>query len=106
MGRNRRLAVVICAVGLVCALAALLMLRPTPAVATLQGMSSGSHVGVASCSGSTCHGRSEATGKIVRQDELLIWQDESSPSGAHSRAWRVLQLPRSKAIAPKQNFFC
>ena len=101
MGRNRRLAVVICAVGLVCALAALLMLRPTPAVATLQGMSSGSHVGVASCSGSTCHGRSEATGKIVRQDELLIWQDESSPSGAHSRAWRVLQLPRSKAIAQR-----
>jgi hypothetical protein len=64
-------------------------------------MSSGSHVGVASCSGSTCHGRSEATGKIVRQDELLIWQDESSPSGAHSRAWRVLQLPRSKAIAQR-----
>jgi hypothetical protein len=86
---------------MLCALVVALTFRPTPAVATLQGNSSGTHVGVASCSGSTCHGRSEATGKIVRQDELLIWQDESSPSGAHSRAWRVLQLPRSKAIAQR-----
>jgi hypothetical protein len=101
MGRNRRLAIVICAAGLLGLLIAALVFRPTPAVATLQTMSSGNHVGVASCSGSTCHGRSEATGKIVRQDELLIWQDESSPSGAHSRAWRVLQNPRSKAIAQR-----
>jgi hypothetical protein len=49
--------------------------------------------------GSTCHGRSEPTGKVVRQDELMIWQDESSPAGAHSRAYRVLQYPRSQAIA-------
>ncbi len=101
MGRNRRLAIVICAAGLLALLVAALVFRPAPAVATAQGMSSGSHVGVASCSGSTCHGRSEATGKIVRQDELLIWQDESSPSGAHSRAWRVLSNPRSKAIAQR-----
>lgn len=57
------------------------------------------HLGVASCAGSTCHGRQEPTGAIVRQDELLRWQDESSPAGAHSRAWRVLATPRSRDIA-------
>ena len=101
MGRNRRLAIVMSAAGLLFALAAALMFRPAPAVALFQPLSSGTHVGVASCSGSTCHGRSESTGKIVRQDELLIWQDESSPSGAHSRAWRVLQQPRSRMIAQR-----
>jgi len=59
------------------------------------------HVGVASCSGSTCHGRSEPTGKIVRQDEIMHWQDSSSPSGAHSRAFAVLGSPRGQAIAAK-----
>ena len=59
------------------------------------------HEGVASCGGSTCHGRQEATGPIVRQNELLTWQDESSPAGAHSRAFRVLREPRSQAIAAK-----
>ena len=101
MGWNRRLAILISAAGLVAALALVLVFRPTPAIAFLQGSGSGSHVGVASCSGSTCHGRSESTGKIVRQDELLIWQDESSPSGAHSRAWRVLQQPRARMIAQR-----
>jgi hypothetical protein len=102
MGRSRNLAIILGAAGLVAALVALLMFRPSAAVATLQPASGGgTHVGVASCSGSTCHGRSEATGKIVRQDELLIWQDESSPSGAHSRAFRVLADPRSKAIAQR-----
>jgi hypothetical protein len=63
---------------------------------------SGAHyVGVATCSGSTCHGRSEATGAVVRQDELRLWQDPSSPAGAHSRAWRVLTEPRAKAIAAR-----
>ena len=61
----------------------------------------GAHLGVASCAGSTCHGRSEATGKIVRQDELLHWQDESSPAGAHARAWRVLGNQRSAVIAAR-----
>jgi len=59
------------------------------------------HVGVASCSGSTCHGRSEPTGKVVRQDEIMHWQDSSSPSGAHSRAFAVLGSPRGQAIAAK-----
>lgn len=59
------------------------------------------HEGVASCGGSTCHGRQEATGITVRQNELLSWQDDSSPAGAHSRAYRVLAEPRSQAIAAK-----
>ncbi|KRB85831.1 hypothetical protein ASE00_03440 [Sphingomonas sp. Root710] len=63
--------------------------------------SSFSHVGVASCSGSTCHGRSEPTGKVVRQDEILQWQNASSRTGAHSRAFAVLASPRGQAIAAK-----
>ncbi|MBC7985656.1 MAG: hypothetical protein H7X93_03160, partial [Sphingomonadaceae bacterium] len=57
------------------------------------------HVGVASCSGSTCHGRQEADGEIVRQDELLRWQEPSSATGAHSRAFAVLSQPRGLRIA-------
>lgn len=57
------------------------------------------HLGVASCAGTTCHGRSEADGKIVRQDEILRWQEPSSPTGAHSRAFVVLSNARSLAIA-------
>jgi hypothetical protein len=58
-------------------------------------------VGVASCAGTTCHGRSEGDGKIVRQDELMRWQDAASPAGAHSRAFRVLGEPRARAIAAR-----
>jgi hypothetical protein len=61
----------------------------------------GSFVGVASCAGSTCHGRSEPTGAVVRQDELMIWQNASSPTGAHSRAYAVLREPRARAIAAR-----
>ena len=59
------------------------------------------HLGVASCSGSTCHGRSEADGKIVRQDEIMRWQEASSPGGAHSRAFAILSEPRSQQIAKR-----
>ena len=59
------------------------------------------HLGVASCSGSTCHGRQEADGRIVRQDELTRWQEPSTPGGAHSRAFAVLSSPRSQAIASR-----
>jgi hypothetical protein len=58
----------------------------------------GTHMGVGSCGGSTCHGRNEADGEVVRQDELWRWQEESTPGGAHSRAFRVLGEPRSLAI--------
>ena len=61
----------------------------------------GIHEGVASCAGSTCHGRQEATGATVRQNELLTWQDESSPAGAHVRAYRVLLDARSQRISQR-----
>jgi hypothetical protein len=99
MGRNRELAIVGAAAGLLLALVLALIFRPEGAGAVAPSAGGNVHVGVASCSGSTCHGRSEADGKIVRQDELMIWQDESSPSGAHSRAFRVLANPRSQMIA-------
>lgn len=57
------------------------------------------YTGVASCAGSTCHGRMEGDGNVVRQDELKIWQEPSSPSGAHSRAYAVLKNARSRFIA-------
>lgn len=59
----------------------------------------GSYEGVASCAGSTCHGRNEGDGKVVRQDELRLWQDPSSQAGAHSRAMAVLSTPRGERIA-------
>ena len=59
------------------------------------------HLGVASCAGSTCHGRAVADGKIVRQDEILRWQDPASQTGAHSRSYATLGNARSKAIAAR-----
>jgi hypothetical protein len=57
------------------------------------------HLGVASCAGTTCHGRSQPDGKIVRQDELKRWQEPSSPTGVHSRAFAILKNARSQQIA-------
>ncbi|WP_442896944.1 multiheme c-type cytochrome [Erythrobacter sp.] len=54
--------------------------------------------GVASCAGSTCHGRAEGNGAIVRQDEIATWQEPSSASGAHSRAYAVLTGRRGQQI--------
>jgi hypothetical protein len=59
----------------------------------------GGHVGVATCAGSTCHGRLEGDGKIVRQDEFMRWQEPSTPGGAHSRAFAVLNGERARQIA-------
>lgn len=55
--------------------------------------------GVASCAGSTCHGRAEGNGKVVRQDEIMHWQEPSSRGGAHSRAYAALATARGQAIA-------
>ena len=57
------------------------------------------HLGVASCAGSTCHGRLEGDGAVVRQDELLRWQEPSSSAGKHSSAYAVLLGARSGVIA-------
>ena len=65
------------------------------------GLADGTHLGVGSCARSTCHGRQEPTGAVVRQDEIQRWQDESSPAGAHSRAWRVLGGARGRSIAAR-----
>ncbi|OYW48084.1 MAG: hypothetical protein B7Z34_14955 [Novosphingobium sp. 12-62-10] len=80
------------------ALAVAFALSPTPVRAENPSGTLRSHMGVASCAGSTCHGRSVASGTPVRQDELLRWQEESSPTGAHSRAWRVISEPRGQGI--------
>ena len=93
MGRSRDLAIGALAASLLFSLV-LFLAFPASTNAQQPG-AGGTFVGVASCAGSTCHGRSEATGAIVRQDELMIWQNAASPAGAHSRAWRVLTEPRS-----------
>ncbi|MBU6164763.1 MAG: cytochrome c family protein [Alphaproteobacteria bacterium] len=62
------------------------------------GQSSTLHQGVATCAGSTCHGRQEATGPRVRQNEVMTWSDPASLTGVHSRAWKLLAEPRAQAI--------
>lgn len=59
------------------------------------------HQGVASCGSSTCHGRQEATGPRVRQNEVMTWSDPASLTGVHARAWRVLEEPRARAIGKR-----
>ena len=61
------------------------------------------HLGVMGCYGSTCHSRQEATGVVVRQNEILTWQDQTSTTGAHLRAYKVLLSGRSKAITQRLN---
>ncbi|OYX64806.1 MAG: hypothetical protein B7Y89_00755 [Novosphingobium sp. 32-60-15] len=80
------------------ALGAATLVSPDAVQAQSAGDTLRGHQGVASCAGSTCHGRSAADGAVVRQDEVLRWQEDSSPSGAHSRAWKVVQEPRGQAI--------
>ena len=81
------------------ALAAAALVVPAPVNAQQSGGEvRRAHMGVASCAGSTCHGRSIGDGTPVSQNEILRWQEESSPSGAHSRAYRVIREPRGQAI--------
>lgn len=67
--------------------------------AEAQGSAVARYEGVATCAGSTCHGRAEGNGAIVRQDEIATWQEPSSASGAHSRAYSVLNSRRGRQIA-------
>lgn len=101
MGGSRSIAVGAGVLGLLALLSLILFVRPEGALATAQGGSGESYVGVASCGGTTCHGRSEGDGAVVRQDELMLWQDPSSAAGAHSRAHAVLRDPRSQVIAQR-----
>ncbi|MGB3807534.1 MAG: multiheme c-type cytochrome, partial [Erythrobacter sp.] len=61
-------------------------------------LGNGTFEGVASCAGSTCHGRAEGNGAVVRQDEIATWQEPSSASGAHARAYAVLGSRRGQQI--------
>lgn len=70
-----------------------------PASGAIANSPVGKYEGVASCAGSTCHGRADANGAVVRQDEIATWQEPSSPSGAHSRAYAVLGGRRGQQIA-------
>ena len=79
------------------ALFIMLLLTATPGQGNIA--TAGAHLGVASCAGSTCHGRMAGDGPIVRQDEIARWQEPSAPSGAHSRAYAVLSNARSGTIA-------
>jgi hypothetical protein len=85
---------------LVCT-AVVVALRTEPATAQSASPRAATHLGVASCSGSTCHGRQEGDGKAVRQDEIKLWQEESSAGGAHSRALRMIGMQRGRAIAAR-----
>lgn len=69
------------------------------AIYPASGAIGNSFEGVASCAGSTCHGRAEGNGAVVRQDEIATWQEPSSSSGAHSRAYAVLAGRRGQQIA-------
>ena len=69
--------------------------------AELRAQSGYSYTGVASCAGSTCHGRSEGNGAVVRQDEIATWQSPAAVSGAHSRALSVLGTRRGRQITER-----
>jgi Cytochrome c554 and c-prime len=90
-------ATLLCAVMAIAALFMGLTPNTPPVKAALPG--DVTHLGVATCAGSTCHGRSQPDGKVVRQDEIMRWQEASSPTGAHSRAFAVLSNERSATIA-------
>ncbi|WP_068077040.1 multiheme c-type cytochrome [Novosphingobium lentum] len=98
VSRSGAMAIVVCVLMAAAALAAALFVAPAPLQAQGAGGSMRAHMGVASCAGSTCHGHSVGDGTPVRQDELLRWQEESSPTGAHSRAYRAIQEARGQAI--------
>jgi hypothetical protein len=97
MGVSRKVAI---GVGAASLLAALILIFPIGPRATAQdsNVGTGTYVGVATCGGTTCHGRSHADGPVVRQDEIMLWQDPAAAAGAHSRAWSVLRDERSREI--------
>ena len=75
-------------------------LPPSPASAAAGNQ----YLGIATCAGSTCHGRNEGDGKVVRQDELRLWQEPSSKTGAHSRTYAALASARGQRIASALGF--
>jgi hypothetical protein len=99
LGGSRNIAIGLGAAGLLAVLILGFLFNPlAPATAQDSRTSGATYLGVASCGGTTCHGRSHADGAVVRQDELMQWQEPSTAAGAHSRAWDVLRDDRSRAI--------
>ena len=94
-GPSRRLG--LAGAALVVAMVALFAGLPQQGSANAQNAYS--YTGVASCAGSTCHGRSEGNGALVRQDEIATWQSPFAVSGAHSRAYDLLGSERGQQIA-------
>lgn len=92
-----------------CTFVIIFLLSLTAAPANSQVMPSAAvadealHQGIMGCYGSTCHSRQEATGVVVRQNEILSWQDQTSTTGAHLRAYKILLSERSNAIARRLN---
>ena len=105
LGGSRKLAIGLWALGGLALSALFLLLRPVDAQAVQPApnpiAAAGNFVGVATCGGTTCHGRSQGDGPRVRQDEIMLWQDPATAAGAHSRAYEVLRQPRSRAIAER-----
>jgi hypothetical protein len=103
MGGSRTHAIALGAAGLLAVLVLVIAFTTpwTRAAAQSSRVSGATYLGVASCGGTTCHGRSEADGAVVRQDELKLWQDPATAAGAHSRAWDVLRDPRAQAIGQR-----
>src|SRR5436190_12672388 len=103
MGGSRQVAIGLGVLGAAALFALFLLLRPLDAQAVQPTVSvaPGNYVSVATCGGTTCHGRSQGDGPHVRQDEIMLWQDPATPAGAHSRAYAVLREPRSRAIAER-----
>ena len=60
------------------------------------------HLGVVSCAGSNCHGAfAPVKGSAVRQDEYLIWSQDTDPAriDKHHQAYQVLLGKRARRIA-------
>jgi hypothetical protein len=97
LGVSRYIGIGLGAAGLFAAFAFIFLTGPR-ATAQSEHPAAGTYLGVASCGGTTCHGRSHADGPVVRQDEIMLWQDPATAAGAHSRAWAALREERAQAI--------
>ena len=83
------------------ALFIMLLLTATPGQGNIA--TAGAHLGVASCAGSTCHGRMAGDGPIVRQDEIARWQGPSAPSGC-SLGTDVPRMPQQCGKRRRRGF--
>ena len=83
------------ALALLLALAAVAPASPDSSAANAQS-STANFEGVATCAGSTSHGRSEGNGAVVRQDEIATWQGDTR-TASHARERARWHLERTAA---------